>query len=81
MALHLLSAAQSTDQGEESVVLVVLVVVGDHFQMSHMQFFEVCKIKNSFLHFPPLFTPLFKRVYPFSHTPLLEKIKFPCTVI
>ncbi len=37
-----LSAAKPTDQGEESVVLVVVVVGGgDHFQMSHVQFFEV----------------------------------------
>ena len=35
-----LSAAQPTDQGEESVVLLLLVVVGgDHFSSSHVQFF------------------------------------------
>ena len=33
-----LSAAQATDQGEESVVLVV-VVKEDHFSVSHVQFF------------------------------------------
>ena len=42
---HFLSAAQPTDQGEESVVLVlvlvVVVVVGDHFSVSHEQFFGV----------------------------------------
>ena len=42
-----LSAAQPTDQGEESVLLllllllVVVVVVGDHFSSSHVQFFGV----------------------------------------
>ncbi len=38
-----LSAAQPTDQGEESVVLVVVVVVvgADHFSISHVQFFGV----------------------------------------
>ncbi len=43
-AERFLSAAKPTDQGEESVVLLLLVVVvvgGDHFQMSHVQFFEV----------------------------------------
>ncbi len=38
-----LSAAKPTDQGEESVVLLLVVVDGggDHFQRSHVQFFEV----------------------------------------
>ncbi len=39
-----LSAAQPTDQGEESVVLLLLLVVvvgGDHFSVSHVQFFGV----------------------------------------
>ncbi len=39
-----LSAAQPTDQGEESVVLVV--VVGDHFSVSHVQLFGMRKGKN-----------------------------------
>ncbi len=38
--LVFLSAAQPTDQGEESVVLVV-VVWGGHFSSSHVQFFGV----------------------------------------
>ncbi len=38
--LSFLSVAQPTDQGEESVVLVV-VVGGDHFSVSHVQFFGV----------------------------------------
>ncbi len=42
MPLFFLSAAQPTDQGEESVLLLLVVVVGgDHFQMSNVQFFEV----------------------------------------
>ena len=36
--ISFLSAAQPTDQGEESVILLV-VVVGDHFSFSHVQFF------------------------------------------
>ncbi len=39
-----LSAAQPTDQGEESVVLLLGVVVGgggDHFSVAHEQFFGV----------------------------------------
>ena len=35
-----LSAAQATDQGEESVVLLV-VVKEDYFSVSHVQFFGV----------------------------------------
>ncbi len=34
-----LSAAQPTDQGEESIVLVVVVGGGDLFSSSHVQFF------------------------------------------
>ncbi len=40
-----LSAAQPTDQGEESVVLLV-PVGGDYFLISHVQFFGVWKGKN-----------------------------------
>ncbi len=37
-----LSAAQPTDQGEESVVVLLLLVVGrGHFSVSHVQFFRV----------------------------------------
>ncbi len=39
-----LSAAQPTNQGEESVVLLVVVIVvvgGGHFSVSHVQFFGV----------------------------------------
>ena len=43
---RLLSAAQPTYQGEESVVLVVIVVGGDYFLISHVQFFGVCKAKT-----------------------------------
>ena len=39
-----LSAAQPTDQGTESVVLVV--VVGTHFMSTEVQFFGVCKVAN-----------------------------------
>ncbi len=40
--IFFLSAAQPTDQGEESVVLLLVVVVGgDHFSVSHVQFFGV----------------------------------------
>ncbi len=35
------SAAQTTYQGEESVLLILVVVGGDHFQSSHVQFLEV----------------------------------------
>ncbi len=43
-----LSAAQPTDQGEESVVLLVIVVVGggNHLSISHVQFFWGVKRKN-----------------------------------
>ena len=40
-----LYAVQPTDLGEESVILVVLVVWGDFF-ISHLQFFGVCKAKT-----------------------------------
>ncbi len=46
-AARFLSAAQPTDQGEESVVLFVVVVGGGgHFSSSHVQFFGVWKGKN-----------------------------------
>ena len=42
--------AQPTDQGEDSVVLLLLVFVfvggGDRFLISHVQFFGVCKGKT-----------------------------------
>ncbi len=44
LLLPFLSAAQPTDQGEESVVLLlggVVVGGGDHFSVSHVQFFGV----------------------------------------
>ncbi len=44
MYFPFLSAAQPTDQGEESVVLLLVVVVvggGDHFSVSRVQFFGV----------------------------------------
>ncbi len=43
-----LSAAKPTDQGEESVIVLLLVVVGGvgPFFKSHVQFFWVCKGSN-----------------------------------
>ncbi len=44
-----LSAAQPTDQGTESVVLLlVVVVVGTHFISTEVQFFGVLKVANFF---------------------------------
>ncbi len=40
--ISFLSAAQPTDQDGESVILLV-VVVGDHFSFSHVQFFGGCE--------------------------------------